>query len=387
MQKRQAKGSNTENQFPRILFLLFLCMALLSAVGLDYMNWTRGKNSILFFTKTKPAPPDSGAPLEDIIRSRIADLGINPTKVKRFQESEQNFHLTIDLDPMDFERLSETLEQALVTGRASILKKEEYEEGAKRYVLWQVKGADDERLSLLFSFPTAEAPTEPEPASPGPQRKIAIIIDDMGYNRRSIDDAVAVNFPLTLAIIPFTPHARETAEIAHRNGLEVIMHLPLESVNENNSMNGIVLCGMEEPVVLSILNQDLDEVPYIRGVNNHMGSRATTDWTIMRIILERLKEKNLYFIDSMTTADSVAFKMARSLDVPSARRNVFLDVELNRDYILNQLKALFRHADRNGTAVGIGHPSEITLSVLKDHLQPLLKKHKSRLVFASEIVN
>ncbi|MCG2815145.1 MAG: hypothetical protein L6425_04330, partial [Candidatus Aminicenantes bacterium] len=67
MQKRQAKGSNTENQFPRILFLLFLFMALLSAVGLDYMNWTRGKNSILFFTKTKPAPPDSGAPLEDII--------------------------------------------------------------------------------------------------------------------------------------------------------------------------------------------------------------------------------------------------------------------------------------------------------------------------------
>jgi polysaccharide deacetylase 2 family uncharacterized protein YibQ len=391
MQKRQAKGRNTEYQFPRILFFLFLCMALLSALGLDYMNWTRGKSSILFSTRTTPIPPDSAPPLEDIVRSRMADLGITPTQIRRFQENERNFHLTVDLDPQDFERLADALEQALVTGRASILKKEEYEEGDKQHVLWQIKGADDERLSLLFSFPPAEAPSEstpkPEPKTPGPQLKIAIIIDDMGYNRRSIDDAVAVNLPLTLAIIPFTPQARETAEIAHRNNLEVIMHLPLESINENNSMSGIVLTGMEEEAILSILDQDLADIPYIRGVNNHMGSRVTTDWTIMRIILERLKEKSLYFIDSMTTPNSVAFKMARSLNVPSARRDVFLDVELNRDYILNQLKALFRHADKNGTAVGIGHPSEMTLSVLKDHLPQLLKKHKARLVFASEIVN
>lgn len=386
MQKKQAKGKNTENQFPRVLFILFVCMALLSAIGLDYMNWTRGKSSILFINRTTTAPPESAPPLEDIVRSRISDLDITPAQIRRFKESERNIHLLIDLESGDFDRLADALEQSLVSARASILKKEQYDDGDKHHVLWQVKSGNDDGLSLLFSYPLEEAPTIKPPPSSGPQRNIAIIIDDMGYNRRSIEDAVAVGLPLTLAVIPYTPQARETAEIARRNNLEVILHLPLESINENNGMEGIVLTGMDEETILSIMDRDLAEVPYIKGVNNHMGSRATGNWPLMRIILERLKEKSLYFIDSMTTGDSIAYKMARSLDLPSARRDVFLDVELDRSYILNQLNSLFLYAIKNGTAVGIGHPSELTLSILKEHLPLLLKKYNARLVFASEIV-
>jgi polysaccharide deacetylase 2 family uncharacterized protein YibQ len=117
-----------------------------------------------------------------------------------------------------------------------------------------------------------------------------------------------------------------------------------------------------------------------------MGSKATEDWTTMRIFLERLKEKNLYFIDSMTTSDSIAYKMARSLDIPTARRHVFLDGELEKSYIKGQLKELFRLAQKNGHAVGICHPSNMTLQILSKDLFKMQKQYGVDIVFASEVV-
>ena len=205
---------------------------------------------------------------------------------------------------------------------------------------------------------------------------------------KAINDVCRIRRPLTVAVIPYSPLARETAEIAHQNGLEILLHLPLESINETqaNSMDGIILSGMSRRKITEVLEADLNQIPYIKGVNNHMGSKITGNSRIMRQILEELQRRRLFFIDSFTTGDSIGFKQARKMRIPTARRDVFLDGILNEDYIRERLNELFRRAAEKGSAIGIGHPNPVTLGVLEKEL-PLIEKHGLRLVLVSEIIH
>jgi polysaccharide deacetylase 2 family uncharacterized protein YibQ len=150
-------------------------------------------------------------------------------------------------------------------------------------------------------------------------------------------------------------------------------------------MEGIVLARMTPEEILSTLEDDLDQIPYIKGVNNHMGSKITKNRRIMRVILERLKKENLYFIDSLTTGDSVAYSLAKRIGIPAAEREVFLDGELDEEYIARKLEELFRHAKKNGIAVGICHPNDLTIQTIKKTL-PKMQKYQCEAVPASRVV-
>jgi uncharacterized protein len=233
--------------------------------------------------------------------------------------------------------------------------------------------------------PAKEPPAAKRPASVA--GKVALIVDDMGNSLDALEEILALGRPVTVAVLPYSPYAVETARRAHEKGLEVLLHLPLESLNGNGSESGtegLIRSGMSEEEVRSLLARELDRLPHVRGVNNHMGSKVTADAAMMRMILEPIRERGLFFLDSRTTAKSVAYDAAVGLGIPAASRQVFLDADGDTGQIRERLLELFRIARRDGRAVGICHPFKETLQTLKEDFG-LLGSYGLEAVFASEI--
>jgi len=204
-----------------------------------------------------------------------------------------------------------------------------------------------------------------------------------------------LRIPITISILPHLPYSRQAAKLAHLNGVQVMLHQPLEPINANNYslQKGEIISGMSAFQIKKILDDNIKSIPYIEGVNNHMGSRITRDAHLMKIILIHLKEKNLFFIDSLTTNHSVGFRIAQQLKLKSGIRDVFLDkaemnnrrLEYDFRYTIKMVKELLEIAKKKGKAIGIGHPFSETLKGLKKSL-PLIKRSDVKLVYASEIV-
>jgi hypothetical protein len=208
----------------------------------------------------------------------------------------------------------------------------------------------------------------------------------MGYNLEDLKKIITLKKPFTVSILPFSPYAKETALIAHENGLEVMLHLPLESVKSEKETipEGYILSGMSKEEIQRTLEENL-QIPYIKGVNNHQGSKITTDKTLMRIVLEPLKERSLYFIDSLTTSNSIAFRLAQEMGIPSARRYIFLDSIIDEEYITGMMEDLLLKAQQRNNTVVICHPFQETLRVLKEKIH-FVEENNLELVFASQIV-
>ena len=217
--------------------------------------------------------------------------------------------------------------------------------------------------------------------------RIAIIIDDLGNSRELGHEAVALPGALTYSVLPMRPFSRYVADTASANGKEVMLHLPMESVDGHTMGPGGLHLGMDRDSLVRTLRASLDSVPHAAGVNNHMGSLLTRHPTAMRWVMEELGcFDRLYFVDSRTDVRTVAREFAREAGLANAQRDVFLDNQLDRDYIRAQLARLIAIARRRGSAIGIGHPSPETLEVLADEL-PRLAQQGIQLVPVSRLVD
>ena len=215
--------------------------------------------------------------------------------------------------------------------------------------------------------------------------RLAIIIDDIGYNlplgRRTTD----LQGDFTLAVLPFTPHGVELAERAHQRGKEIMLHAPMSNRHNYPLGRGGLVNGMQQAEFLTILRQNLADIPHIKGVNNHMGSLLTEQTEPMRWLMAELQQRQLYFVDSRTSAQTQALNMAEAIQLPSRKRDVFLDDERTRSNIQYQLKRALKLAQQNGSAIAIGHPYPETLAEL-EQLQPLLEQYQIALVKASQLM-
>jgi uncharacterized protein len=222
--------------------------------------------------------------------------------------------------------------------------------------------------------------------------QLAIIIDDMGHDRAAADELLALPFPLTISILPHLPLSAEVAEEAHRRGDQILLHLPMEPEAESGGSEGAtqerieLRVGMSADQVNATLAGMLETVPHAAGVNNHEGSRATADAPLMQALMPTLRERNLFFIDSRTTAATVAYTAAESAGVPAASRKVFLDDTPTKEAVRAQLELAARDASRNGSAIAIGHPHPATIAALAQEV-PELEAHGIRLVFASDLAH
>jgi len=397
MQKKRSKKRKKANRIPPSTFIIFSLMVLLSAIGLDYIGWKNGEKSYLFSSLAKKkrallsqeAPPGQEAlpgeeALDQIVIKSLTLLKIPYDSNQQYRDKQGVLHLMIDLPLKKYKELEPLLEREFNNVSASVQEKEEQLGAEKNYYLWQVIGKRKQKLSILFASQKEKIKAELPPRKA--RNKVAIIIDDMGYSLKAINDICSLNKPLTISILPYTPLAKEIARIAHQNKLEVMLHLPLESINSpgGNQIEGIILSQMDEEEILKTVEANLDQIPYVTGVNNHMGSKITANRNLMSIVLGPLKERNLFFVDSRTTSKSKAYDIAQTLGIPSAYRHVFLDGGNREGYIKGKMIELFRLAQRRGKAIGICHPTERTLRVLRENFH-LVEKYNIEPVFASQL--
>ena len=222
---------------------------------------------------------------------------------------------------------------------------------------------------------------------PADQRPVvAIIIDDLGYDMEMAKKYIALDVNLTCAVLPQSVYFRKIAQLARKEGHDVMLHQPMEP-NEYPMIDpgpGSLLSAMTPDERIKQLNDNIDSIPGICGVNNHMGSKTTAMSDEMNQVFTVLKKRGLFFIDSRTTAATLSMSSARLFHVPFAERDVFLDHVRKEAEIRAQVEHLVNIAEVHGKALGIGHPYEITYQVLKKAL-PDIKK-RVRLIPASEIV-
>ena len=228
---------------------------------------------------------------------------------------------------------------------------------------------------------------KPRPVPPGKLPRVALIIDDLGYDKKIAEKFFGLNIHLTASILPHSPFQTKIARLASAKGLEVMLHLPMEPVEypDVNPGPGTLLTSMSPDELIGQLEENLNTLPGVKGVNNHMGSKLTAESTQMYQIFSVLKHRDLFFIDSRTTADSMCRPSARLFQVPFAQRDVFIDHYQKPDFIRQQFKELIRIAELNGEAVGILHPHSTTFSILQEMLPDLQKQ--VQLVPASKIVH
>ncbi len=231
------------------------------------------------------------------------------------------------------------------------------------------------------SYPAAEPVKPPPVVTKGPRPaprpvpkpvlegapKVAIVMDDLGMDLGTARALLAIDLPVTFAILPWNEKAPQVAELAHRAGREILIHLPMEPQGYPAIKPGpeALLIGLDDAEIRRRMTRYLERVPHAVGGNNHMGSRFTENREKMQVVMEELRGAGLFFLDSLTSGSSVAFEVARAAGVPAAQRDRFLDNVQDTGKIAAELRKLARLAKRQGYAVGICHPYPQTLAALR----------------------
>jgi len=239
---------------------------------------------------------------------------------------------------------------------------------------------------LLSLLPLSGGAMEPSPPQFRPKPHIALIIDDVGDNLRLGLRAVRLPGNVTCAFLPHTTYARQLAVSAHRRDKEVMLHLPMQSEEGNALGPGGLTLNMTHAEFTRTIESDLKAIPYVSGINNHMGSLITQHPGDMLWLMQEINQHgHLFFVDSRTTEFTVAQQVAQESGVPNLRRDVFLDNDQRPAAIAAQFAHLIALAKHRGSAVAIGHPHPATLRFLEKRL-PRLREQGIALVSVSELI-
>jgi len=250
-------------------------------------------------------------------------------------------------------------------------------------LLIRVEGSLTHRLALFQGRRQASQKAEPTTVP-----KVAIVIDDLGYDGKLARKFLKIEGPLSFSVLPHGTFSKSIARRIYDAGQELLLHLPMEPTGypEVNPGVGALMVEMTDVEIVQTLKENLDAFPYVKGVNNHMGSKFCQDERKLRPVMLELNTRGLFFLDSRTTSKTKAYTVAQELDVPSAERNVFLDNIQNPRAIRAQLSRLIELARLRGGAIGIAHPHEVTLEVLRQEI-PKLSKKGVELVPVSQLVH
>jgi uncharacterized protein len=222
---------------------------------------------------------------------------------------------------------------------------------------------------------------------PAGTARLAILLDDLGSDRSAADAIFALQVPITLSVLPYHAHSQEIAQEARKHGCEVMLHLPMQSVADETPEQQELRPGLKHEEVETIVDKMLESLPEADGVNNHQGSQATSNAALMEELMPVLRDAGVFYVDSRTTAETVAYDTAKKDGVRTAFRNVpFLDDVPNKAAVKRQLQIAIRGAKEKGQAIAIGHPHAVTLEALREML-PEAKKQGVRLVLVSEVVH
>jgi polysaccharide deacetylase 2 family uncharacterized protein YibQ len=215
--------------------------------------------------------------------------------------------------------------------------------------------------------------------------QLVIIIDDLGNSYELSNAMVELDAPLTLAFLPHTPHVKKLANKAFLRNKEIILHAPMENSLAAPLGPGALTQDLSESAFKQVLKESIDSIPHIQGINNHMGSALTQNMKAMKWVMETLQDEQLYFIDSLTSPKSVAYKQAIKHQLPALRRHIFLDNDKNEEALTQQWNKALRIAQKTGRAILIGHPYVESHAFLAKQL-PTLAEQNIELIPASQLL-
>jgi polysaccharide deacetylase 2 family uncharacterized protein YibQ len=367
--------------------LILLLIALLSiAYGAGYFMFARGSESLSTARRIDP-----------VISAALAANNLPPPYVQKnlvikdYGESEwEQIEVVINIgEDTSIVDLSDALNSGLDREGLNLVKNTR--EPTPSLTEHQITiYSDDLPIYQILFLQRRPAPVpaavseETAPESEDERPRIAIIIDDAGYDLDRALEMLNLRQTMSVSILPKLRYSRQIAEVAHDMGYEVMMHLPMESGKKLRRNPGFITPDMMEKEMYWVIDNDLESIPYVSGVNNHQGSMMTRDRDAMVLVMKYLAEKNMFFIDSRTTSDSVAFQTAKELGLPAAENDIFLDNEKNVEYIKERIQLLIQEAKQNGKSIGICHVHSETTKALHEML-PVMEKEGIRLVFASEL--
>ena len=221
------------------------------------------------------------------------------------------------------------------------------------------KPQEQEKKPDVSAYPIQDLPELPS------KGKLIFVFDDAGHNLEQLQYFLDLPFPCTIAVLPKLPNSRETAKRIRAAGKELILHQPMQAVNQNiNPGEGAVKPGMSREEIKKIVASNVEEIGPIAGMNNHEGSLITSDEEAMEAVLELCKEKNIYFLDSRTSSKSVVPQVAKKLNMSIWERAVFLDNKRDKAYMKKQIIEGLEIASQRGEAIMIGHVFTVDLAIL-----------------------
>lgn len=250
---------------------------------------------------------------------------------------------------------------------------------------WALKPVPPRAPQPVVPLAATPVPTA-VPVPPEAKGRLAIVIDDWGYQSAPVQRLKGFKFQLTTAVLPGLAYSREAAEASFAGGHEVILHCPMQAVGPIRREKGTLLKGMPKGQALALLEAHWASVPHLSGLNNHEGSAGSTDRALMDAVAGFLKEKGAFFLDSVTSAQSVIPEAAKAAGVPWAKRRVFLDNVDKPEAVEAMLRQAAKLAVKNGSCIAIGHPRKATLDVL-ERLAPELQAGGLELVKVSDLVH
>lgn len=313
------------------------------------------------------------APRGTVIRTRRA-------RSSSGQTLPDELHIDLRGDDSTLNRLRQSVNVVATQRRLTV--DPEIASGAVSRIVLRSAGVATHRIEINVLGPQSGGADRTPPGT----ARLAIVLDDLGSDRKAADSIFSLRVPITLSVLPYHEHSREIAQEARKHGCEVMLHLPMQSVANETPEQVELRPGLSQNEVEEIVGKMLEAVPEAVGVNNHQGSQATANAALMNELMPVLRDAGVFYVDSRTTAATVAYEIARENGVRTGSRNVpFLDDVREKAAIKRQLQIAIRGAKEKGEAIAIGHPHPETLEALREML-PEVKRQGVRLVLVSETV-
>ena len=327
------------------------------------------------FEEPLPAPSqaDRLEAMDKALFKGLSKAGVDLSRVETklvMEDAGEISALHADLGPKpDIKRVKRALEGSLKQAKADYA----WQRGPTgEELVVSLDGLPTHRLTLThprqLKTPSPGKPAQPPASKPGARPLAALVIDDLGYQMEPAKRLLALDVPITFSILPHSPHGKEIAVLARKQGREVLLHLPMEPKYASLDPGpGALMSGMSPQRLREIVLEDLATVPGAAGANNHMGSKLTQDLSALTAALGALGEKGLFFLDSRTSADTVAVRVAKELGLAWAERDVFLDHDPKPKAVRRQLDRMIYMAKKQGRVIAIGHPHPATLDMLEKY--------------------
>lgn len=394
---RTRKRQKNKNTFLRF-FLLFIAVAIITIVLLEYIDFKKGEKTFIF---TKIIPLKKTESKVDQFNTQLTNvLNINKIFYDYFLDEEKKYHFKLDIDETRFDGLIAKIKIITDQLEGKLDLTELQGLANKSIMLYEVKLNQKVTHLLLITklHPAAVVKKPKEKPTPTPKKKpkakisgpprVAFIIDDIGAYDIGPLELKRLKIPITASVLPDSRRVREVVHWLNEYHLKVMIHLPMQPTNSNwkrYDPQKVITIHSTDQQIRALIQRAKQVVPLAEGLNNHEGSLVTSNRPLMTRVLKIVKEEGLFFVDSRTIGGTIAYEVARELNIRAAHKDVFLDHIPSYSHAIAQIRKLVDFALQKGKAIAIGHPLESTLRAIRDSID-YIKKKGVKIIYVKELV-